>query len=91
MSADLTRQTAATLADMIASGEVSFREVTQAHLNRIAAVDGSVHAFLHVSGELALAQADAVDRAIAAGDDPGAGAAGAAGAPCPRWPGCPWP
>ena len=82
MSADLTRQTAATLADMIASGEVSSREVTQAHLDRIAAVDGSVHAFLHVSGELALAQADAVDRAIAAGDGPGAGAGvGAAGAP----------
>ncbi|WP_052308152.1 Asp-tRNA(Asn)/Glu-tRNA(Gln) amidotransferase subunit GatA [Nakamurella multipartita] len=67
---------------MIASGEVSSREVTQAHLDRIAAVDGSVHAFLHVSGELALAQADAVDRAIAAGDGPGAGAGvGAAGAP----------
>jgi aspartyl-tRNA(Asn)/glutamyl-tRNA(Gln) amidotransferase subunit A len=82
VSADLTRQTAATLADMIASGEVSSREVTQAHLDRIAAVDGSVHAFLHVSGELALAQADAVDRAIAAGDGPGAGAGvGAAGAP----------
>jgi aspartyl-tRNA(Asn)/glutamyl-tRNA(Gln) amidotransferase subunit A len=77
VSADLTRQTAATLADMIASGEVSSREVTQAHLDRIAAVDGSVHAFLHVSGELALAQADAVDRAIAAGDDAGVGAAGA--------------
>ncbi len=65
---DLTRLTAATLADMIAGGEVSSREVTQAHLDRIAAVDGDVHAFLHVSGERALAQADAVDRAIGAGE-----------------------
>ena len=65
---DLTRLTAATLADMIAGGEVSSREVTQAHLDRIAAVEGDVHAFLHVSGERALAQADAVDRAVAAGE-----------------------
>ena len=74
-SDDLTRLTAATLADMIAGREVTSREVTQAHLDRIAAVDGEVHAFLHVSGERALAQADAVDRAVAAGGD-GAGAAG---------------
>ena len=31
-------------------------EVTQAHLDRIAAVDGAVHAFLHVDAEGALAQ-----------------------------------
>jgi aspartyl-tRNA(Asn)/glutamyl-tRNA(Gln) amidotransferase subunit A len=61
--------TAATLADMIAGGEVSSREVTQAHLDRIAAVDGEVHAFLHVSAERALQQADAVDQVIGAGAD----------------------
>jgi aspartyl-tRNA(Asn)/glutamyl-tRNA(Gln) amidotransferase subunit A len=66
--------TAAALADAIAGGEVSSREVTQAHLDRIAAVDGAVHAFLHVSADLARQQADAVDRAIAAG-------VGAGGAP----------
>jgi len=71
MSADLTRMTAAALADMIAGGEVSSREVTLAHLDRIAAVDGAVHAFLHVSADRALEQADAVDRAIAAGADAG--------------------
>ena len=43
--------TAAALADAIAGGEVSSREVTQAHLDRIAAVDGAVHAFLHVSAD----------------------------------------
>ncbi len=62
MSADLTRKTAASLAQGIASGEFSAVEVTQAHLDRIAAVDGDVHAFLHVSADLALEQAAAVDR-----------------------------
>ena len=45
---DLTRQSAAVLADAIASKEVTAVEVTRAHLDRIAAVDGKVHAFLHV-------------------------------------------
>ena len=36
---------------------------TQAHLDRIAAVDGAVHAFLHVSAEEALATARRVDDA----------------------------
>ncbi|MBM9468156.1 Asp-tRNA(Asn)/Glu-tRNA(Gln) amidotransferase subunit GatA [Nakamurella sp. YIM 132084] len=65
---DLTRRTAADLAAAIASGEVSAVEVTQAHLDRIKAVDADVHAFLHVSGESALEQAQAVDRARAAGE-----------------------
>ena len=37
----------------------------QAHLDRIAAVDGEVHAFLHVDGERALAQAAVIDHRIA--------------------------
>ncbi len=65
---DLTRKTAAELAAMIASSEVSAAEVTQAHLDRIAAVDGSVHAFLHVDPDGALAQARAVDAKRAAGE-----------------------
>ena len=65
---DLIRQSAATLAEAIAEGEVSAREVTQAHLDRIAEVDERVHAFLHVDGEGALATADAVDASRAAGD-----------------------
>ena len=65
---DLIRQSAATLAEAIAEGEVSAREVTQAHLDRIAEVDDRVHAFLHVDGEGALATADAVDARRAAGD-----------------------
>jgi len=65
---DLIRQSAATLAEAIAEGEVSAREVTQAHLDRIAEVDDRVHAFLHVDVEGALATADAVDARRAAGD-----------------------
>ena len=46
MTTDLTRSTAADLADLLAQGSVSAREVTQAHLDRTAAVDGAVHSYL---------------------------------------------
>jgi aspartyl-tRNA(Asn)/glutamyl-tRNA(Gln) amidotransferase subunit A len=65
---DLIRQSAATLASAIAEGEVTSREVTQAHLDRIAEVDDRVHAFLHVDAEGALATADDVDARRAAGE-----------------------
>jgi aspartyl-tRNA(Asn)/glutamyl-tRNA(Gln) amidotransferase subunit A len=68
VEADLIRQSAATLASAIAEGEVSAVEVAKAHLDRITAVDDRVHAFLHVTGESALAQAQAVDAKRAAGD-----------------------
>jgi aspartyl-tRNA(Asn)/glutamyl-tRNA(Gln) amidotransferase subunit A len=67
MSADLTRMTAAEIAALIAGGEVAAVEVAQAHLDRIAAVDQSVHAFLHVDTTGALDAAKAVDTARAAG------------------------
>jgi aspartyl-tRNA(Asn)/glutamyl-tRNA(Gln) amidotransferase subunit A len=64
----LIRKSAAELAALIASGEVSAVEVAQAHLDRIAEVDGELHAFLHVGAESALAQARAVDARRAAGE-----------------------
>ncbi|NKY52000.1 Asp-tRNA(Asn)/Glu-tRNA(Gln) amidotransferase subunit GatA [Nocardia vermiculata] len=64
---DLTKLTAAELADKIHGGEVSSVQVTEAHLQRIAEVDGELNAFLHVAGEQALATAAEVDAAIAAG------------------------
>ncbi|NLJ55213.1 MAG: Asp-tRNA(Asn)/Glu-tRNA(Gln) amidotransferase subunit GatA [Intrasporangiaceae bacterium] len=67
-SADLTRKTAAELADLLAAGEVSSRELTQAHLDRTRAVDDRIHAYLHVNAEGALAAADEVDRRRAAGE-----------------------
>ncbi|XTZ13319.1 Asp-tRNA(Asn)/Glu-tRNA(Gln) amidotransferase subunit GatA [Micromonospora echinospora] len=68
---DLTRLTAADLAGLVASGETSAVEVTRAHLDRIAAVDERVHAFLHVDTEGALAAARAVDERRAAGEELG--------------------
>ncbi|MEJ1091922.1 Asp-tRNA(Asn)/Glu-tRNA(Gln) amidotransferase subunit GatA [Microbacterium istanbulense] len=67
---DIIRLNAAELAAKIAAGDVSSVEATQAHLDRIAAVDGDVHAFLHVN-EHALAAAADVDRRRAAGEDLG--------------------
>ena len=64
---DWTRKTAAELVDALAAGETTSVEITQAHLDRIAAVDGAVHAFLHVDVEGALAQAAESDARRAAG------------------------
>ncbi|MEO5851670.1 MAG: Asp-tRNA(Asn)/Glu-tRNA(Gln) amidotransferase subunit GatA [Nocardioides sp.] len=64
---DWTRRTAADLAGALAAGEVTSVELTQAHLDRIGAVDGAVHAFLHVDPEGALAQADDADEYRRAG------------------------
>jgi aspartyl-tRNA(Asn)/glutamyl-tRNA(Gln) amidotransferase subunit A len=58
---DVTRMTAAQIAELLRSGEASAVEVTTAHLDRIEAVDERVHAFLHVDREGALAAARAVD------------------------------
>ncbi len=65
---DLTRLDAASTAAAIASGEVSAVEVAQAHLDRIAAVDARLHAFLHVDADGALAQAAAVDARRSSGE-----------------------
>jgi aspartyl-tRNA(Asn)/glutamyl-tRNA(Gln) amidotransferase subunit A len=61
---------AAGLAEKLATGEVSSVEATRAHLDRIAAVDGDVHAFLHVSDHALDVAAD-IDRRRAAGDELG--------------------
>jgi len=76
MSTDLTRLDASDLASKIHSREISSVEATQAHLDRIAKVDGELHAFLHVAGEQALVAAKEVDSAIAAGDKPVSALAG---------------
>ncbi|MEJ3655610.1 Asp-tRNA(Asn)/Glu-tRNA(Gln) amidotransferase subunit GatA [Actinomycetes bacterium KLBMP 9759] len=73
---DLIRLNASELAEKIHSREVSAVEVTQAHLDRIAEVDGTVHAFLHVAAEAALESAGLVDASIAAGTAPASPLAG---------------
>jgi aspartyl-tRNA(Asn)/glutamyl-tRNA(Gln) amidotransferase subunit A len=65
---NLLRMTAAGLGEAMAAGVVSAREVTQAHLDQIEAVDSRVAAFLCRDGERALATAAAIDERRAAGE-----------------------
>ncbi len=69
--ADLVRQDAATLSSALSAGDITSVELTQACLNRISAVDGTIHAFLHVDADAALATAQDVDRRRAAGEELG--------------------
>ncbi|MHA7191306.1 Asp-tRNA(Asn)/Glu-tRNA(Gln) amidotransferase subunit GatA [Arthrobacter sp. MDT2-16] len=65
---DLIHLSADALARKLASKEVSAVEATQAHLDRIDAVDGAINAFLHVNTREALLVAAGVDKARADGD-----------------------
>jgi aspartyl-tRNA(Asn)/glutamyl-tRNA(Gln) amidotransferase subunit A len=67
VTTDLTRRTAAELADALAAGDTTSVALTEAHLDRIADVDGALHAFLQVDRDGALAQAEASDARRAAG------------------------
>jgi aspartyl-tRNA(Asn)/glutamyl-tRNA(Gln) amidotransferase subunit A len=53
-------------ADALRKGNVSARDLTDACLDRIAALDDAVHAFLAVTPDLAQKQADAADRRLIA-------------------------
>ena len=64
---DLIHKTASELAEMLAAGTTTSVDITQAHLDRIAAVDGDVNAFLHVNAAVSLEAAKASDARRAAG------------------------
>jgi aspartyl-tRNA(Asn)/glutamyl-tRNA(Gln) amidotransferase subunit A len=64
----LTHCSLRALRDAVRSGEVSAREVAQAHLDRITEVEPAISALLAVTADDALAQADAVDAARSRGD-----------------------
>ncbi|WP_460866208.1 Asp-tRNA(Asn)/Glu-tRNA(Gln) amidotransferase subunit GatA [Rhodococcus aerolatus] len=72
----MTTASAAELAGLVHRREVSSVEVTRAHLDRIDAVDGRVHAFLHVDADGALAAAAATDAALDGGAEPASALAG---------------
>ena len=55
------------LARMIASKKVSPVEVVQAHLDRIAALDGKLKSYITVLGDAALAAARAAEAAVTSG------------------------
>ena len=57
----MIRNSASEMAAKLAAGEITSVALTQAHLDRITAVDTDVHAFLYVDTEGALAQAAAID------------------------------
>jgi aspartyl-tRNA(Asn)/glutamyl-tRNA(Gln) amidotransferase subunit A len=59
------------IAAAVRAGERSARRVVEEHLARIEGREGELHAFNLVTTEVALAQADEVDRKVAAGEDPG--------------------
>ncbi|MFJ6279421.1 MULTISPECIES: Asp-tRNA(Asn)/Glu-tRNA(Gln) amidotransferase subunit GatA [Arthrobacter] len=65
---DLTRLSAAQLAEKLTSREVSAVEAVQAHLDRIGEVDPAINAFLHVNTDEALLVASEVDKERSLGD-----------------------
>ncbi|OZG56475.1 aspartyl/glutamyl-tRNA(Asn/Gln) amidotransferase A subunit [Aeriscardovia aeriphila] len=67
--AQLVKLTAAQMADKLKAGEVTSRELVQAHINVIAAAEPELKAFLSVSATEALKTADEVDRRRAAGEE----------------------
>jgi amidase len=64
---ELWQRSAAELAAMIRGRQVSTREVVQAHLDRIEAVNPQVNAVVRVLASQALAAADAADQAVVDG------------------------
>ncbi|MGB7580484.1 MAG: amidase, partial [Pseudolabrys sp.] len=67
-AADLTLLTATQAAANIARGTISAEDFTRACLDRIAAVEGDVQAFIHLDPAHALAQARVLDRLKSDGD-----------------------
>lgn len=64
-------RTASQLAALLSAGEVSRSEVVEAFLERIAAVDDAIAAFLHVASDRARKQARLADKAAEGGATPG--------------------
>ncbi|MGY2084686.1 Asp-tRNA(Asn)/Glu-tRNA(Gln) amidotransferase subunit GatA [Blastococcus sp. SYSU DS0539] len=67
----ITTTSAADLSSALQSGDLSSAEITRAYLDRIAAEDGELGAYLHVDAEAAVKSAEAVDAARAAGEELG--------------------
>src|SRR5690349_9663897 len=70
MPAELNRLTITKAREHLRRREISARELTRACLERIAAVEPRLNAFITVCETEALAQADDADRRLAEGDAP---------------------
>ncbi len=68
MSGDILLRPAHEIAAAVNAREASARDISQAALDRIAALDPRLGAFTDVTASRALAEADAVDAAVAAGE-----------------------
>jgi aspartyl-tRNA(Asn)/glutamyl-tRNA(Gln) amidotransferase subunit A len=71
MTAELCYLPAAEQARRVRAGELTAAALTEAYLERIAAVDGSIGAYLTIDAEGARGRAAEIDALIAAGQDPG--------------------
>ncbi|MEM7176236.1 MAG: amidase family protein [Pseudomonadota bacterium] len=69
--ADLWKRSATEIAALVKAGDVSARAVTEDVLARLAAVNPALNAVVQEMPDEALAAADAVDIAVANGEDPG--------------------
>ena len=71
MSIDFDTADAIAIATAVRAKQVSATEITQAALNRIATRDKAINSFTSVLAESAIASAQRIDAAIAAGTEPG--------------------
>jgi len=67
---ELYQQTAHEAAELIAAGELSAQEATEACLERIEAVEGQVNSFVTVTADHARAQAAQADERLTNGEAP---------------------
>ena len=58
----LCSMTATEMVGLVCAGELTRRELVDAHLERIAARNGAINAIVETRGEAALAEAAAADR-----------------------------
>ena len=65
---DLTRLTAAEARARLDAKDISAVELTTAYLDRIEQVESTIHSYLHLMRDVAMAQAQAADVRIASGD-----------------------
>ena len=68
---DFRRETVNDLADQVRSGQLAARELVSHALERIDALNPGINAFVALDGDAALKAAAAIDKSVAAGDDPG--------------------
>lgn len=66
---DLTQLSITSALEKLRAGEISSLQLTQAHLEQIKQYDPQIQAFITITAELALEQAQAADTARANGDD----------------------